>query len=231
MQGDAGRLDAALLQRCQHGLIKMQGRCGRCSGTWLAGKHRLVAPLVVAGFGLNVGRQRHMPVALHEQHRVVAEPQVKQLPFRIRPAAQQGGRKAACHVQHRAHCGSLADLKVRGHLKLGQGALHQQLQRTARGFFTKQARLDHAGVVEHQQIAPLQQTGQVAKNSIVRRFTPPIQQARRTSLGSRVLGNALGREVEVKVGKGEFAGGDEGCHGYGRGFDTRCMVRQEQEAF
>ena len=133
----------------------MQGGCGRCGSTGLAGKHRLVTPLVIAGFGLNVGRQRHMPVALHEHHGVVAEPQVKQLPLRIRPAAQQGGLKAARHVQHRAHCRALADLKVRGHLKVGQGALHQKLQSTSRGFFTKQAGLDHAGVVEHQQIASL----------------------------------------------------------------------------
>ena len=150
MQGHVGRLDAALLQRCQHGFIKMQGCCGRCGGTWLAGKHRLVTPLVIAGFGLNVGRQRHMPVALHKYHGVVAEPQVKQLPLRIGPAAQQGGRKAACHVQHRAHCGALAHLEVRGHLKVGQRALYQQLQCTAGGLFAKQTCLDHAGVVEHQ---------------------------------------------------------------------------------
>jgi hypothetical protein len=63
VQRDAGALHAARLQRGQHAFVEMQRGCGCGHGAGVAGKHGLVAALVVSGVGMgDVGRQRHMAV-------------------------------------------------------------------------------------------------------------------------------------------------------------------------
>jgi hypothetical protein len=93
---------------------------------------------------------------------------------------------------------------VRHHLVAGAGqhALHQQLHFATAGFFAVQARLDDLRVVEHQQVAGLEQVGQFAKDAVHRRVGPAIQQARGTAFGCGVLGNQLGGQVKVEIAEG-----------------------------
>jgi hypothetical protein len=92
-----------------------------------------------------------------------------------------------------------------GHLPglIGQHALDQQLELTARGFVAKEAGFDDLGVIEDQQVARLQQTGQIMKDAVYRLGASPIEQARGTANGTGVLGDAVGGQMEIKVAERE----------------------------
>jgi hypothetical protein len=178
VQRNAGALHAARLQRGQHAFVEMQRGCGCGHGAGVAGKHGLVAALVVSGVGMgDVGRQRHVAVALHQGMGLVAEAQVKQRAVGFGPAPEQRGGVAARHGQRGAHRRLLADLHVGHHLVAGQDPLHQQLQLAARGLFAEQPRLDDLGVVEHQQVARVQKVREVAKGAVHRRRSAAVKQA------------------------------------------------------
>jgi hypothetical protein len=89
------------------------------------------------------------------------------------------------------------------HLVARQHAFDQRLDRAAGGLFAEQPGLDDTGVVEHQQVAGLQQRGQVAEGAVHRRGATAVEQARGAALGRRVLGDQLGRQGEVEIGDGE----------------------------
>jgi hypothetical protein len=178
VQRNAGALHAARLQRGQHTLVEMQRGCGCGHGAGVAGKHGLVAALVVSGVGVgDVGRQRHVAVALHQGMGLVAEAQVKQRAVGFGPAPEQRGGVAARHGQRGAHRRLLADLHMGHHLVPGQDPLHQQFQLAARGLFAEQPRLDDLGVVEHQQVARVQKVREVAKGAVHRRRSAAVKQA------------------------------------------------------
>jgi len=82
----------------------------------------------------------------------------------------------------------------------GQYPLNQQLDLAACGLFTKDAGFDHLGVVEHQQVAWLQQAGQVFEDA-VHGLSSHVRPAMRecAALGSRVLGNQFWGEVKVEI--------------------------------
>ena len=128
----------------------------------------------------------------------------------MRPTAQQGSFKCGGvarlveHLQHRAHRRFFADLHVRHHLVrsvigVGQHPLDQQLQLPATGLFAKQTGGHHLRVVEHQQVAGLQQAGQVFETAVDEGAVATIQQTRRTALGRRCLSNQFRGEVKVEV--------------------------------
>ncbi len=60
--------------------------------------------------------------------------------------------------------------------RLGQQPLDQHLDRTAAGLVAEQPRLDDAGVVEDQQIAGVEQVGQLAKDMVTCRPTTAVEQ-------------------------------------------------------
>ena len=86
-----------------------------------------------------------------------------------------------------------------------QHPFDQQLQLATRSLLAKDARLDHLGVVEHQQIAWVQQLGQFVKDPVHHGGRGAVQQARATALGGRVLGDQCGGEVEIEIAEGEGA--------------------------
>ncbi|MPN24079.1 hypothetical protein SDC9_171473 [bioreactor metagenome] len=63
----------------------------------------------------------------------------------------------------------------------------------------RQARGDHAGVVEHQQVAGSEQARQVGEAAVDVRCAGDVQQAAAGALGRRVLGDQFGGEGEVEV--------------------------------
>ena len=165
MQSHAGGLHALRCQGVQYAFVKVQrggGRCHRARGTR---KHRLVALHVLFRIAVgDVGRQRHMAVLFHQGVRLVAQLQVKQLAVVVGPAAQQHGIKptvagTTCQEHLAAHQWLFAHLHVRHHLVAGQHTLDQQFEFAARCLLAKDARLHHLGVVEHQQVACVQQAG------------------------------------------------------------------------
>ena len=182
MQGHAGALHATGVELGQERFVKMQGRSGRRHRARRARKHSLVTLCIFFRIAVgNVGRQGHMAVLFHQRVRFVAQLEVKQLAIGIGPAPQQNGIKAAQgaaarHEHLAAHQRLFADLHVRHHLMARQHPLDQQLQLTARSFLAKDARLDHLGVVEDQQVAGIQQTGQFMKDAVHRIGRTAIEQ-------------------------------------------------------
>jgi len=181
------------------------------------GKDGLIALGVFGRVGVfDVGGQRHVAVALHQGVRVAGQAQPKQRPVGVGPAPEQrsgeGGLPIGTggHAQHGAGGGLFAHLHVCHHLAVAQHALDQQFQLAARGFFAEQARLDHLRIVEHQQVARLQQRGQVAKGAVRRRPGAAIEQARGAALRCGVLGDELGWQLEVEVARAPRALGGGG---------------------
>ena len=223
VQRDAGALHATRSQRAEHPFVKVQRGRGRGHGAGCAGEDGLVA-LVVLGFvgvvaavllAFDVGRQRQVAVALHQLPRRLAggpvQGEAKQRAVGIGPTRQQRGveaaaRRAARHVHRGAGQRLLADLHVRHDVIAGEHALDEQLQLAATGLLAEHARLDHARVVEHQQVAGLQQCGQLAEDAVHRRGRATVQQARATALGRGVLGDELLGQHEVEVAEGVHAG-------------------------
>ncbi len=94
-----------------------------------------------------------------------------------------------------------------------QHALDQQLDLAAARFFAEDACLDHLGVVEDQQVACLQQIGELVEAAVCQMWLPRIQQARATALGSRVLGNQCFGQFEIEIAQlKSTAGTGEGSH-------------------
>ena len=85
--------------------------------------------------------------------------------------------------------------------------LDQRLDPATAVLETMQARLDHPGVVEDQQVARLQQAFDVGKREVFETVGQHPQQARVGAIGERVLGNQLGRQIEIEIGKFEFVHG------------------------
>jgi hypothetical protein len=211
VQRDAGALHTAGFQLGQQAFVEMQcgGRRGHCARH--AREHGLVAARVVGRIGVrDVGRQRHVAAALHQRIRVfagIAEAEAEQRAVFVGPAAQQRGAKAADHLQRGAHRRLLAHLHVRDHLVALQHALDQQFELAAGRLFAEQARLDHLRVVEHQQVAARSSEGRSLEDAVDRSVAHAIEQTRGAAFGGRVLGDQLGREVEIEIGKREGAHG------------------------
>ena len=170
MQRDAGARHTLGFQSTQDTFVEVQRRRWRGRSAGVFGEDGLVAALVLGLLfwavvlsavlvlvALNVGRQGHVAVGLHELVRLVAEAKVKQRAINVRPTAQDCGFKPTVHAQHGAHGGLLADLHVRHDFVLGQHALNQEFELAPAGLLAKQARFHDLGVVEHQQVALAQQ--------------------------------------------------------------------------
>ena len=139
--------------------------------------------------------------------------QVEQRAVLVGPAATQHGVEAAtvlaaAQVDARAGQGLLADAHVGHDVVAFQYALDQQLQPAAAGLLAEDARLDHARVVEHQQVAGLQQIGQLVEDAVGGRvgIVAAVEQARGTALGGRMLGNQLLGKLEVEIAEREHTG-------------------------
>ena len=212
VQRHACRLHAARGQRREHVLVEVQRRGRRRHRPGAGGEHGLVAALVLGAVGVrDVRRQRHVAVRLQQREGVGREAQVEQRA--VGPGAAQhlgvearGGHLGPAEMHHAARARRLARAQVgpdgvRHVGRRGQHALDQRLHRAAAGLAPVQASLDHARVVEHQQVARLQQRGQVAEDAARWRGLGTVEQARGAALGGRVLGDQVFGEFEVEVGR------------------------------
>ena len=222
MQRDMRALHATCFQFSQQGLVEMQRGRRRCNGAGHAGEHGLIAAFILGGIldGLGTGRsgvllpfdvrrQRHMAAALHQRVRVfvggTGKRETEQRPLRVGPAAQQGRTKTAGHPQRCADRRLLADLHVSDDFLAGQHALDQQFQLAAGRLFAEQARLDNLRVVEHQQIATLQQRRQAFEDAIDRRIGGAVEQSGGGAFDGRMLRDEFGRQGKIEIGKREGA--------------------------
>mgnify|MGYP006189043475 CR=1 FL=1 len=167
----------------------------------VVGYARRIAAVVVASAGAVCIAGGHVAVLLQQLERVAGEFQVEQPA--VRPAAAQHlGIKGVGKAHDAARLGRFAGTHMRQHLVVGQHALDQGLDRTAGLLGAVQPCLDDPGVVEDQQITGLEQRGQVAEHPVYRHGAAAIEQARGAALGSGMLGDQLGRQLEVEIAEG-----------------------------
>ena len=159
-------------QRGQQRLVEVQRRGRRGHRAGRAREHGLVAPRVVGVVGVrDVGRQRHVAVALQQRERVAAEGAGGTARRPARPAAEHLGVEGAVgEAQRRCPARRLARAQVRHDLvRAGQHALDQRSTVPPVRLLAEQARLDHLGVVEDQQVAGREQRRQLAEDAVDRR--------------------------------------------------------------
>ena len=201
MQRDVTELDPAFAQAGQHGLIEMQpgGRRGDRAG--LTREHGLVA-LQVAGVGVpvDVRRQRHFTEL--EQQFLQRLRGFEMQPEKTFVAPQHHRMAAIGQFDPAALFRCLADAELDGGLMRAGDPLDQDLHRAAGALAPVQPRRQHAGVVEHQQIAGPQEVGQLTEHAVLPRLRRHIQQqqpARRT-LGQWHLRDQFGRQFKIEIG-------------------------------
>jgi len=153
--------------------------------------------------------------------------EAEQLAVFVGPAADENGiepaaTQAAGHVQPAPDLRLLAHAQVSHHLVGGavarlkgqQHAFDQHFELTTTGLLAEEAGLHHLCVVEHQQVAFVEQTRKLAKDAVHRRGARAVEQSRGAALGRGVLGDQLGGEVEIEVGHREGASDGFGTKGH-----------------
>ena len=151
MQGHGGRLDALCAQTIEQGIVKVQTGRGGGDRPRVLGKHRLVtgfvrlgrAPVDVRGQG-----QGAVGFGVVDHAAVRGEAQVKEIAL----AAQNFHLESLCQAQRHSRLGRLAGAHLSDGLVLAHRAFDQDLDLPTGGLLAEQAGVDHAGVVEHQQI-------------------------------------------------------------------------------
>ncbi len=165
VQGDKGGLHPHSLETREHGLVEMQtgGRRGDC--TRMVRIHRLIAfavARIVRTF--DVRRERNMTDTLKNlRHRGIRfEFQMVKLPL----ALLHGHGNIPFQRKFLSRLRRLACTYLGQHMMSIQNTLHQHFDAPATVLVAKEARGNHARVVEHQQIACPQQRGQIGKTQI-----------------------------------------------------------------
>ncbi len=85
-------------------------------------------------------------------------------------------------------------------------AFEHDLDLAAAFLDAEEARLDHPGIVEDEQVARLEQARQVGEPAVDMLRAADVQQAAAGALGRRVLGDQFGREGKVEVVDGQRHG-------------------------
>jgi hypothetical protein len=203
VQGHEVELDAALANRLEQLPIEVQAGGRRGHRARIAREHRLVAGLVAPlRRAADVWRQRHRAVRLEQRlERVFAgiELELEQ----VRRARGHGRPGGVGEAQPGSGAGRLAGAHVGEKAPLAGLALDQHLGAPAARLARREPRLDHPGVVEHQQIARRQQLGEIGESAVGQRPAGAVehQQPARPALGERRLGNELLGQVEVEVAR------------------------------
>ena len=129
---------------------------------------------------------------------VGVEPQQEEL---AAPAFDGGARFV--EQEHRAGLRLVAGADHRERERRLDDALDQRLDAAAGRLASEQPRLQHARVVEHQQVAGHEQALDVGEREVARRVARDVQQPARRALGQRVLRDQVRRQVEIEVVEGE----------------------------
>ena len=186
--------------------VEMQRRRRRGDRARPLGEHGLVALDVLAVVGaVDVGRQRHVAVALEQFQRLGRKAQAKERGVAA-GAAEHLGVEGVGEADDAAGLRRLARAHLRDHDAVGLDALDQRLDRAAARLDAEQARLDHRRVVDDEQVAGAQQLGQIAKAPVVRRRGAAVEQARGAALGRGMLGDQLARQREVEIARNRSRG-------------------------
>ena len=201
MQGDIAELDAALAQFGQDRLVEMQAGGGRRDRTGLAREHGLVA-LHVAGVGvpLDVRRQRHLAQLQQQFFQRLRRLETQSEETFV--AAQHQRMAAVGQLDPATFLRLLADPELHGGLVRAGDPLDQDLHRAAGVLAPVQPRRQHAGVVEHQQVAGAKEVGQLAEHAVLARLRRHVEQqhAAGRTFGQRGLRDQLGRQFKIEIG-------------------------------
>ena len=179
---------------------EVKPRRGSRHGTLARGENGLVVLGVLGQSALrptDIGRQRHDAVAVQGRHQLTARDREAERYVAgfalLHHLRRQVGREddGVADPQPLARLGE--DMPDIGALALVEGRFHLDLSPLA-----GQAGGDHAGVVVDQQVAGVQQVGQVA-DMPVHQGVAHVQQARGIAWPCRFIGDQLGRQLEVKI--------------------------------
>ena len=211
VQGDEGAFHAHGCQTVEHGLVEMQTGGRRGHGAGLGGVDGLVAGFVPAvGAVRDVGGQGHAAVAFQEFQHGGGKVQLEQFV----PAAPDLGLEGAVgQDQACARAGRLAGAHMRQGAPGFGDAFDQDLDLSAAVLAAAQPGLDDAGVVEDQQVARAQQTGQVGELTVVQAAgAVQVQQPAGVAPFGGMLGDQFGGQFVVELGNIEGVG-----HGWSGG--------------
>ena len=150
----------------------------------------------------DVGRQRHVAVALEQRQRLGGKAQLEQRAVGAARGPSTSASKASAKRTSAAGLRRLAGAQLREHLVVRQHALDQRLDRAAAGLVAEQARLDHARVVER----PAGRRRAAARAGRGTRGRPAagrVPSSRREALRSArgMLRDQLGRQLEVEIAR------------------------------
>nr|GEU28151.1 hypothetical protein [Tanacetum cinerariifolium] len=198
VQRDEREVHALGLERIEQRLVEVQAgsRCGHRAGHLV--EHGLVAGFVERiGIVLDVRRQRQAAVRFDQVEHVGVEMQGKEFAGALAHGDVEGIGQA--HLGARQRGARRAYLGQHG--AVVEHALDQRLDLAAAFLGAEEARLEHARVVHHQQVARLQQAHDVGKLAVDDLRAVQVQQAGSAAVGQRKLRDALWRQVKIEIGK------------------------------
>ncbi len=197
VQRDIREVHAFRSQPVEQRLVEVQAGRGRGHGARLFRVHRLITLFVeFVGRVLDVRRQRQAAVRFD---------QVEHVAFKVQ-REEFAGALACRYVEGIGQAdavtwlGRLRRAHLRQHRAVVEHALDQHLDLAAGFLDAEEARLEHAGVVHHEQVARLQLVDDVGELAVDDLVAIEVQQARRAAVRQRQLRNALGGQVEVEIG-------------------------------
>ena len=200
VQGQLDQIHAFGAQGGEHRLVEMQtrGRRGHCTGH--ARVDRLVALLVgCVGRVADVGRQRQRAVAIEQREHAFRG--IKSQQEEIAAPLGYGRLDALGQHEPRTRPRAVARAHVREGFVGAEHALDQNFDPAAGGLLAEQAGLDDAGVVEHEDVARGEETGQLGEQMVRHRVAGQVQQAARAARLCRALRDQFARKVVVEVVK------------------------------
>jgi hypothetical protein len=199
VQGHVGDVHALRGQLVEQRLVEVQAGGRRGDGARLLRVDGLVTLLVeLVGVVLDVGRQRQAAVGLDQLEHVAFEVQGEE----FAGALARGDVEGVGQADAVARLGRLGRAHLGQHGAVVEHALDQHLDLAAGFLLAEEARLQHAGIVHHQQVAGLELVDDVGEMAVGDAVTVELQQARGAAVRQRHLGDALGRQVEIEIGKG-----------------------------
>ncbi|MNN62139.1 hypothetical protein D3C81_1774200 [compost metagenome] len=145
----------------------------------------------------DIRRQRQAAVRFDQLEDIVRELQFVKFTGALADDHVESIGQANTHA-NRWRLGS-TDLCV--YIALVNHALDQHLDFAAGFLDAKEARLQHARVIEYQQIARCQQANNIGKVAISHLAGTDLQQARGAAFGQRGLRNQILRQFEIEIGK------------------------------
>ena len=184
MQCQPCLLDAARMQAVQQVGREVKARGWRCNCTRPRGVNSLVALGVGSAVGVrDVRRQWHAALPFEDREHVVVEPQLEEV---VAPAFDN---RFDTRIEHKpAAAGWLvAGAYQRQRERRFQHALHQHFDLAAARLAAEKPRLDHARVVEDEQVIAIEQFNDVAEVTVGEAPVGNVQQAARGAIGQRML--------------------------------------------